>query len=65
MLAGVDILAKAVSVTLGPKGEQSPIFRRLSKASCLCRIHLGRNVIIEQPYGGPKITKGTLYRLTR
>ncbi|CEL61194.1 Heat shock protein 60, mitochondrial OS=Paracoccidioides brasiliensis (strain ATCC MYA-826 / Pb01) GN=HSP60 PE=1 SV=1 [Rhizoctonia solani AG-1 IB] len=36
MLKGVDILAKAVSVTLGPKG---------------------RNVIIEQPYGGPKITK--------
>lgn len=36
MLVGVDVLAKAVSVTLGPKG---------------------RNVIIEQPYGGPKITK--------
>ncbi|CAE6448155.1 unnamed protein product [Rhizoctonia solani] len=36
MLKGVDILAQAVSVTLGPKG---------------------RNVIIEQPYGGPKITK--------
>ncbi|BGP40315.1 chaperonin [Rhodotorula kratochvilovae] len=36
LLSGVDILAKAVSVTLGPKG---------------------RNVIIEQPFGGPKITK--------
>ncbi|CEQ39691.1 SPOSA6832_01236, partial [Sporobolomyces salmonicolor] len=36
LLAGVDVLAKAVSVTLGPKG---------------------RNVIIEQPFGGPKITK--------
>ncbi|KAF9021643.1 chaperonin GroL [Hymenopellis radicata] len=36
ILAGVNILADAVSVTLGPKG---------------------RNVIIEQPYGGPKITK--------
>ncbi|ORY81793.1 chaperonin GroL [Leucosporidium creatinivorum] len=36
LLAGVEILAKAVSVTLGPKG---------------------RNVIIEQPFGGPKITK--------
>ncbi|GAA6042970.1 hypothetical protein JCM8097_000029 [Rhodosporidiobolus ruineniae] len=36
LLHGVDILAKAVSVTLGPKG---------------------RNVIIEQPFGGPKITK--------
>ncbi|KIM81641.1 hypothetical protein PILCRDRAFT_821407 [Piloderma croceum F 1598] len=36
ILKGVDILAKAVSVTLGPKG---------------------RNVIIEQSFGGPKITK--------
>jgi len=44
ILAGVDILAKAVSVTLGPKG---------------------RNVIIEQSFGGPKITKGasTVYSL--
>ncbi len=37
ILAGVNVLADAVSVTLGPKG---------------------RNVIIEQSYGGPKITKG-------
>ncbi|OBZ72799.1 Heat shock protein 60, mitochondrial [Grifola frondosa] len=36
ILNGVDILANAVSVTLGPKG---------------------RNVIIEQSFGGPKITK--------
>ncbi|CAO3617622.1 unnamed protein product [Cunninghamella blakesleeana] len=36
LLKGVDILAKAVSVTLGPKG---------------------RNVLIDQPYGSPKITK--------
>jgi len=36
VLAGVDRLADAVQVTLGPKG---------------------RNVLIEQPYGGPKITK--------
>ncbi|KAG8800396.1 chaperonin, partial [Serendipita sp. 400] len=36
MLAGVDVLANAVSVTLGPKG---------------------RNVIIEQSFGAPKITK--------
>ena len=36
ILSGVNMLANAVSVTLGPKG---------------------RNVIIEQPYGGPKITK--------
>ena len=35
----VDTLAKAVSVTLGPKG---------------------RNVIIEQSYGGPKITKSVI-----
>uniref|UniRef100_A0A1A9ZH07 Heat shock protein 60 n=1 Tax=Glossina pallidipes TaxID=7398 RepID=A0A1A9ZH07_GLOPL len=36
MLQGVDVLADAVAVTMGPKG---------------------RNVIIEQPWGSPKITK--------
>merc|ERR1719298_41910 len=36
MLKGVDMLADAVQVTLGPKG---------------------RNAIIAQPYGAPKITK--------
>lgn len=36
LLKGVDTLAKAVSVTLGPKG---------------------RNVLIEQAFGSPKITK--------
>ncbi|KAK6743605.1 hypothetical protein RB195_010718 [Necator americanus] len=36
MLVGVDLLADAVSVTMGPKG---------------------RNVILEQSWGGPKITK--------
>lgn len=36
LLRGVDLLAKAVAVTLGPKG---------------------RNVLIDQPYGSPKITK--------
>merc|ERR1719218_164705 len=36
MLKGVEQLADAVQVTLGPKG---------------------RNAIIEQPYGAPKITK--------
>eukprot|EP00518_Triparma_eleuthera_P002600 CAMPEP_0182453192 /NCGR_PEP_ID=MMETSP1319-20130603/358_1 /TAXON_ID=172717 /ORGANISM="Bolidomonas pacifica, Strain RCC208" /LENGTH=555 /DNA_ID=CAMNT_0024651091 /DNA_START=570 /DNA_END=2233 /DNA_ORIENTATION=- len=36
MLKGVDMLADAVQVTLGPKG---------------------RNAIIDQPYGAPKITK--------
>ncbi|KAJ2873743.1 chaperonin, partial [Coemansia asiatica] len=36
LLKGVETLAKAVAVTLGPKG---------------------RNVLIEQPFGAPKITK--------
>ena len=36
MLLGVDKLADAVQVTLGPKG---------------------RNAIIDQPFGAPKITK--------
>ena len=36
LLKGVDVLSKAVAVTLGPKG---------------------RSVLIEQPYGSPKITK--------
>lgn len=36
LLKGVETMAKAVSVTLGPKG---------------------RNVLIEQPFGAPKITK--------
>ena len=42
LLAGVDMLAKAVAVTLGPKG---------------------RNVLIESPYGSPKITKGKSWHL--
>ncbi|TDL19285.1 chaperonin GroL [Rickenella mellea] len=40
ILAGVDILAKAVSVTLGPQG---------------------RNVIIEQAFGGPKNHEGYVH----
>ena len=36
MMAGVDILANAVKVTLGPKG---------------------RNVVLEKPFGAPRITK--------
>lgn len=36
LLKGVNILAKAVAVTLGPRG---------------------RNVLIEQSFGSPKITK--------
>ena len=58
ILKGVDVLANAVSVTLGPKGLFSfawfvivfPWFADVSR--------LGRNVIIEQSFGGPKITKG-------
>ena len=44
LLAGVDILAKAVSVTLGPKG---------------------RNVIIEQAFGGPKVRWGAAAAIGR
>src|SRR5258708_27619921 len=36
MLRGVDILADAVKVTLGPKG---------------------RNVVLDKPFGAPRITK--------
>lgn len=36
IIKGVDMVAQAVQVTLGPKG---------------------RNVVIEQSFGGPKITK--------
>ena len=53
ILAGVDVLAKAVSVTLGPKGMYKASF-----ASHKLIYVAGRNVIIEQPFGGPKITKG-------
>lgn len=28
------------------------------------RLAIGRNVIIEQPFGGPKITKGVYFPLT-
>jgi hypothetical protein len=54
ILAGVDILEKAVSVTLGPKGTYTshPFSVHVLKN------HSGRNVIIEQSFGGPKITKG-------
>jgi chaperonin GroEL len=54
ILKGVDVLANAVSVTLGPKGEQA-----VFNWSFLPHVtFLGRNVIIEQSFGGPKITKG-------
>jgi chaperonin GroEL len=58
ILKGVDVLANAVSVTLGPKGPFLfplpcgcfPVVADVSRS--------GRNVIIEQSFGGPKITKG-------
>src|SRR6266567_4235857 len=57
ILKGVDVLASAVSVTLGPKGLFFPcpvvIFFWFADVS-----RVGRNVIIEQSFGGPKITKG-------
>ena len=54
ILRGVDILANAVSVTLGPKGKFLAFsFRPVVYTHCV-----GRNVIIEQSFGGPKITKG-------
>jgi len=56
MLAGVEILAKAVSVTLGPKGRFLICAPRLRRVVDI--FFLGRNVIIEQSFGGPKITKG-------
>ena len=64
ILKGVDVLANAVSVTLGPKGnvekKKCPLCRCLffELTQCLF-VCLGRNVIIEQSFGGPKITKGT------
>jgi hypothetical protein len=54
ILKGVDVLANAVSVTLGPKGMHA----RLSLSIISLIFCLGRNVIIEQSFGGPKITKG-------
>ena len=51
MLAGVDILAKAVSVTLGPKGRNVIIEQ-------VCRYQIYTAYAhVRQPYGGPKITK--------
>ena len=58
MLAGIDTLANAVSATLGPKGTCFPPYSLLWVGA---DEGVGRNVIIEQPYGGPKITKGTVH----
>jgi chaperonin GroEL len=57
ILKGVDVLANAVSVTLGPKGLSlfGPSFSLNGLLTCP---RVGRNVIIEQSFGGPKITKG-------
>jgi hypothetical protein len=55
ILKGVDVLANAVSVTLGPKGLSLPRCAARWFADVSCE---GRNVIIEQSFGGPKITKG-------
>ena len=65
MLQGVDRLADAVQVTLGPKvrrercgGQQpGPGLRRSLTRPRRGGATQGRNVVIEQPYGGPKITK--------
>ena len=57
MLQGVDKLANAVQVTLGPK-----VTPRLSVASSVFRMtrapwSQGRNAVLDQSYGAPKITK--------
>ena len=59
ILAGVDVLANAVSVTLGPKGMYCA-----SLKVAVGSIPIGRNVIIEQSFGGPKITKGVSFLLS-
>ena len=43
MLRGVDILANAVKVTLGPKPSSA--------------LGQGRNVVLDKSYGAPRITK--------
>lgn len=57
ILKGVDVLANAVSVTLGPKGQFIFFFFSFATCTKFCN-RKGRNVIIEQSFGGPKITKG-------
>ena len=59
VLGGVNKLADAVQVTLGPKVRFDCYY------TCLHSLHAnilelslqGRNVMIQQSYGGPKITK--------
>lgn len=61
MLVGVDLIADAVSVTMGPKvrslKSRSLMFNvRFDHVFYVSRLQ-GRNVIIEQSWGSPKITK--------
>ena len=58
ILKGVDVLASAVSVTLGPKGLSYFCVFVVSILVFADVSRVGRNVIIEQSFGGPKITKG-------
>lgn len=73
LLAGVEKLADAVQVTLGPKVRSHVPSRVVSRVRAwpgLCTdpdpsslpcahpsVSQGRNVVIEQAYGAPKITK--------
>ena len=56
MLQGVDILADAVAVTMGPK-VWIVVFLSRSMIGWWCFCSQGRNVILEQSWGSPKITK--------
>lgn len=57
MLVGVDKLADAVAATLGPKVVKHDS-TTCSDLSTTCSFSSqGRNVIIEQSWGSPKITK--------
>lgn len=53
MLVGIDLLADAVSVTMGPKVLIHSDLTIYIQSFVL----QGRNVIIEQSWGSPKITK--------
>lgn len=60
MLQGVDVLADAVAVTMGPKVISSmSVHICVNEPQCelSCFILQGRNVILEQSWGSPKITK--------
>ena len=60
MLQGVDILADAVAVTMGPKVRQPALFNIIFVSNDCNSFYVvcqGRNVILEQSWGSPKITK--------